>query len=54
MNVPIRLTGTASVGISVARTLPRNRKTTSTTRTNASISVFCTSWIVSVTKVVGS
>ena len=28
MKVPIRLTGTASVGISVARRLPRNRKTT--------------------------
>ncbi len=49
MKVPIRLTGTASVGISVARTLPRNRNTTSTTRMKASISVFCTSWIVSVT-----
>ena len=43
MKVPIRLTGTASVGISVARTLPRKRKTTITTRMNASISVFCTS-----------
>ena len=38
--VPIRLTGTANVGIRVARTLPRKRKTTSTTRTNASIRVF--------------
>ena len=27
MNVPIRLTGTASVGIKVARTLQRNRET---------------------------
>ena len=54
MKVPIRLTGTASVGISVARTLPRNRKTTSTTRMKASTSVFFTSWMVSVTKLVGS
>ena len=30
--VPIRLTGTAIIGISVARKLPRNRNTTSTTR----------------------
>ena len=54
MNVPIRLTGTANVGINVARTLPRNRKTTITTRMNASTSVFCTSWIVSLTNTVGS
>ena len=43
MNVPIKLTGTASVGMSVARTLPRKRNTTSTTRMKASTSVFCTS-----------
>ena len=54
MKVPIRLTGTAKVGISVARMLPRNRNTTSTTRMKASISVFCTSWMVSVTNTVGS
>src|SRR6516162_6052804 len=54
MNVPIRLTGTARVGISVARRLPRNRNTTSTTRMKASISVFLTSRIVSITKTVGS
>ena len=46
MNVPIRLTGTASVGIKVARKLPRNRNTTITTRTKASTSVFFTSSIV--------
>ena len=49
-----RLTGTAKVGISVARQLPRNRNTTSTTRMKASTSVFCTSWMVSVTNTVGS
>jgi hypothetical protein len=54
MKVPIRLTGTASVGIRVARTLPRKRKTTITTRMNASTRVFCTSWMVSVTNTVGS
>ncbi len=54
MKAPIRLTGTAMVGISVARKLPRNRNTTSTTSTNASTSVFCTSWMVSSTNTVGS
>ena len=38
-NVPINDTGTANVGISVLRTSPRNRKTTSDTRMNASNSV---------------
>ena len=47
--VPIRLTGTATVGMMVARRLPRNRNTTSTTSTKASASVLSTSWIVSVT-----
>ena len=51
-NVPIRLTGTAMVGITVARRLPRNRNTTITTRMNASVSVRSTSWMVSDTKVV--
>src|SRR5215469_16973726 len=54
INVPIRLTGTARVGINVARRLPRNRNTTSTTRMKASMSVFLTSRMVSVTKIVGS
>ncbi len=49
--VPIRLTGTATVGMMVARSLPRNRNTTITTRTNASARVFSTSRMVSETKV---
>ena len=52
--MPIRLTGTATVGMMVARMLPRNRKTTSTTSTKASASVLITSRIVSLTKVVES
>ena len=39
-------------GMIVARTLPRKRNTTRTTRTNASAIVRITSWIVSDTKVV--
>ena len=39
-NVPISETGTASIGISVARQFCRNRNTTMTTRTIASTSVF--------------
>ena len=54
MNVPIRLTGTATAGMMVARILPMNRKTTSTTSANASLSVLITSRIVSLTKVVES
>ncbi len=46
-NAPIRLTGTATVGMMVARILPRNRNTTSTTSTNASARVLITSWMVS-------
>ena len=46
----MRLTGTATVGMIVARRLPRNRNTTITTRTKASDSVLMTSWIVSETK----
>src|SRR3954464_1992481 len=34
-NVPIRLTGTATIGMIVARRLPRNTYTTATTSTNA-------------------
>ena len=49
--VPTRLTGTAMVGMRVARKLPRNRNTTTTTRANASINVRFTSSIVSLTKV---
>jgi hypothetical protein len=41
-NVPINATGTARSGISVARTLPRKRKTTRMTSTKASISVCST------------
>jgi len=48
--VPIRLTGTAMVGMIVARMFPRNRKTTMTTRMKASSRVLITSRIVSVTK----
>src|SRR5215831_4916903 len=44
--VPITLTGTAIAGMMVARRLPRNKKTTSTTRPNAITSVSSTSWIV--------
>ncbi len=47
--VPISETGTAISGISVARTAPRNRKTTRTTRTKASSSVSTTSWMLSST-----
>ena len=49
--VPIRLTGMATIGMIVARTLPRNRNTTSTTSTKAMPSVFCTSVIVAATNV---
>jgi len=49
--VPIRLTGTAMVGITVARMLPRNSSTTITTSTKASTRVTITSFIVSCTKV---
>ena len=36
MNVPIKDTGTATAGIKVARHVPKDRKTVSNTRTNAS------------------
>ncbi len=42
-NVPMTLTGTASMGMSVARQLCRNRNTTSVTRNSASSSVTTTS-----------
>ena len=51
--VPISDTGTAMIGMSVARQLPRNRNTTITTSTKASISVWTTSSMVSVTNVGG-
>ncbi len=47
--VPSRDTGTASMGISVARQLCRNRNTTISTSTIAANSVFITSFIDSVT-----
>ena len=50
----IRLTGTATAGMMVARRPPRNRNTTMTTSTKASLIVFSTSLIVSFTKVVES
>ena len=48
-NVPITLTGTASIGISVARQLWRNTNTTQATSSIASSSVNTTSLIDSVT-----
>src|SRR5262245_25105451 len=53
-NVPMIDTGTASKGIKVVRTLPRNRYTTSATSTIATTSVCITSLIVAVTKTVES
>ena len=52
--VPISETGTAMIGISVARSLPRNRKTTIATRTKASTSVWTTSSMVALTNTVVS
>ena len=52
--VPTRLTGTAMIGIRLARKLPRNRYTTSATSTNASSSVCSTARMVSLTKTVES
>ena len=43
--VPMMDTGTASIGISVARQDCRKTNTTSSTSTAASKIVFCTSWI---------
>ena len=45
-NVPIKLTGIATIGMIVARKLPRNTNTTATTRTKAIASVLTTSLIV--------
>ncbi len=45
-NVPIRLTGIATIGMTVARTLPRNTNTTATTSTKAIARVFTTSSMV--------
>ena len=52
--VPISATGTAMIGISVARRLPRKMKTTMPTRTKASISVLITLLIVACTNTVVS
>ena len=52
--VPIRATGTAMIGIRVARRLPRKTKTTIATSTNASISVWMTLSIVAFTNTVVS
>ena len=49
-NAPISDTGTAMIGISVARQLCRNTNTTSSTRNAASESVMITSWIDDCTK----
>jgi hypothetical protein len=48
-NVPITLTGTASIGINVARQLCRKRNTTSVTSTIASTSVIVTSLMEALT-----
>ena len=52
--VPMIDTGTATSGISVVRHLPRNKNTTTATRTIAVTSVRITSLIVSVTNTVES
>ncbi len=52
--VPISATGTAMMGMSVARRLPRKMKTTIATSTKASISVWITLSIVASTKTVVS
>ncbi len=52
--VPISATGTAMMGISVARKLPRKMKTTIATSTKASISVWITLSIVACTNTVVS
>ena len=46
INVPIKDTGTAIAGISVARHVPKDRNTVSRTRTNASKIVWTTSLTV--------
>ena len=52
--VPMSETGTASIGMSVARQLCRKMKTTSSTRAPASASVRYTSWSEAPTKTVVS
>ncbi len=52
--VPTIDTGTATSGISVVRNRPRNKNTTTATRTIAATRVRITSLIVSVTKTVES
>ena len=49
--VPTRLTGIATIGMMVARRLPRNTNTTATTSAKAISSVFSTSSIVEATNV---
>ena len=52
--VPTRATGTAMIGMIVARRLPRKMKTTMPTSTKASISVLITLLIVAFTNTVVS
>ena len=52
--VPMIDTGTATSGMSVVRSLPRNRKTTIATSTKAMTSVWMTSSMVEVTNTVES
>src|SRR6185436_3548282 len=54
VNVPISDTGTASIGIMVARQFCRNRNTTAKTSAMDSPSVFSTSWIDTRTNLVVS
>ena len=53
-NVPTSATGTATIGISVARQFCKKIRTTRKTRTKASTSVLTTSWIDSSTNTVVS
>ena len=53
-NVPISATGTAAIGMSEARALPRKMNTTKSTRTNDSASVRVTSLSAAVTNVLES
>ena len=52
--VPTSATGTAMIGIRVARQFPRKMNTTIPTRTKASSSVVSTLWIIALTKTVVS
>jgi hypothetical protein len=53
-NVPTRATGTAMIGMSVARKLPKKTKTTIATRPKASSSVMITFSTIAWTKTVVS